>query len=116
MPLTSGVIPLEITVKLYEKTDSYLKTRVQPAVVISVVAAGVFVLAVLSIKGSGDARFAHLWYGNAIAVIGLLLLEKRHWPIMLVALAVATFAGNVAGGLTCRRARHSSQAIFQPFS
>lgn len=84
--------------KPFKATDSYLKTAAHPALIIAVVTAGFFAFAVLIIEGSGNDRFAPLWYGNAIAVVGLLLLDKRHWPIAIVAIALATIAGNGGGG------------------
>lgn len=84
--------------KLFEKSNSYLKTTAHPALIITLTTVGFLVFAVLVIQGSGSDKFAPLWYGNAIAVIGLLLLEKRFWPIAVVAFALATIAGNGGGG------------------
>ena len=98
MPMNSNDSQKARAMKLPEKSESYLQTTAHPAVVVTIMTLGFWAFAVLVIQGSGNERFAPLWYGNAIAIVGLLLLEKRYWPIAIVAIVLATIAGNAGGG------------------
>lgn len=77
-----------------------LQTRLAPATVILLASVLFVLMGVLVLWNRQDPNFALLWYGNAIAAAGLLLLAHRHWPVMFAAAAAATFLTGLAVGFT----------------